>query len=159
MTSRAQRNRSAIDPATSGIAGLPSTQVFVAKQHAKKIFNMVTEGRGTTEQLRALVRHESLLELIYVCIDLSKSARATVAATAKRKQHPIVALIEKIVRDRPKISAKELERELDRLVGDSEIYGATDTAFEVADTKFRAIGRSGLKDHLTRAKKKIAIAS
>jgi hypothetical protein len=141
-----------------GIAALPAARTYVAKEAAKELFTLVSKEQGSTEQLRQLVRHESLLELVLLSIDLTKSARARVAATAKRRQHPIVALINRITRDHPKISLKELERTLRGAVGGGVIYNVTDTALEPEDTEFRPLPLSGLKDHLTRAKKKIAKA-
>jgi len=93
-----------------------------------------------------------------MCIDMTKSARAKVAATAKRKRHPIVALIYQIARERPTISVKELTRTLEGSAGRRVIYSVTETELEPEDTNFRPIKISGLKDHLSRAKKKIAKA-
>jgi len=138
----------------TGIASLPAAdQELTPKRKAKLIFSMVTKERGTTKELRELVNHKTILELILHCVDMTKSARARVAASAKRKQHPIDALIEEIVRDQPKISAKRLARELDKQVGRGVIYNATDTAWEPEDV--RSISRSGLKDRLTRVRGKI----
>ncbi len=149
MSARARRCDS------GGIASLPEAQTFIAQNLAGKLFSMVTEERGTTKQLRELVNHESLLELIFFCIDMTKSARARVAASAKRRQHPIVALIHQIVRDQPNISARRLERELEKRVRGNFIYDATDSEFQPEDMDFKPIPRSALKDHLTRARKKI----
>jgi hypothetical protein len=142
-----------------GIAALPQARSFLARQDARTLFSLVTQERGSTDQLRQLVRHESVLELILMCIDLTKTARARVAATAKRKRHPIVALIEQIARDHPNISARDLTRTLKGLVGGGVIYSVTETSLEPEDAAFRAIPLSAIKDHLSRAKKKIAKAS
>lgn len=149
MSARARRCDS------GGIASLPEAQAFTARERARQLFSMVTEERGTTKQLRELVNHEALLEFILLCVGMTKSARAMAAASAKRRQHPIVGLIRQIVRDQPNISAKRLERELEKCVGGSVIYDATDTEFEPEDGRFKPIPRSALKDHLTRARKKI----
>lgn len=141
-----------------GIAALPEATSFMAKRDAKTLFSLVTEERGSTDQLRNLVRHESVLELIFMCIDMTTSAKAKVAATAKRKRHPIVALIYQIARDQPTISAKELARTLEGPAGRRVIYSVTETELEPVDTNFRPIKITALKDHLSRAKKKIAKA-
>jgi hypothetical protein len=158
VKTRAKSNKSPPEEEARGIAALPAARTFMARKAAKELFDLVSKEQGSTEQLRQLVRHESLLELMLMCIDLTKSARARVAATAKRRQHPIVALIHQLARDKPRISAKELERSLEALVGKGVVYNVTETALEPEDTNFKPIPLTGLKDHLTRAKKKIAKA-
>ncbi len=158
MKIHAKSTKSSPGDDSRGIAALPAARSFIARKSAKELFALVSKERGSTEQLRQLVRHESLLELILMCIDLTKSARARIAATAKRRQHPIVALIHQLVRDKPSISAKQLERSLKALVGEGVVCNVTETALEPEDTNFKPIPLTGLKDHLTRAKKKIAKA-
>ena len=112
MTRAAKAGKSVSDRDAQGIAALPEAKSFIAKRDARTIFSMVSEERGSTDQIRQLVRHESILELILMCIDMTKTTRARVAATAKRKRHPIVALIQQIARDHPNISARKLEHTL-----------------------------------------------
>lgn len=138
-----------------GIASLPAAQTFAARKHARELFSMVTEEKGTTKQLRDLVTHEVLLDLIIFCVDMTKSARARVAASAKRRQHPINALIHQLIRDQPDISTKQIERELDKQVGGDVIYNATHSEFEPRDDRFKPVTRAGLPDRCTRARKKI----
>lgn len=71
---------------TGGIAALPEVQAFLrAKKDAHAIYSMVTEERGSWSELMSLVRHESILQLIFMCIDLTKSSRARVSALKSRQ--------------------------------------------------------------------------
>jgi hypothetical protein len=149
MSARARRCDS------GGIASLPAAQTFTARKCARQIFSMVTEERGTTKQLRELVNHEALLELIFYCVDMTKKGRAIAAGSAKRQQHPIDALILQIIRDRPDISTKLIELELDKQAGGDVIYNATHSEFEPRDDRFKPVTRAGLPDRCTRARKKI----
>jgi hypothetical protein len=56
-----------------GIAAL--LPLALAKADARKIFSMVTEEWGSHAELRQLVRHDSLLELIGLSIDLAIATR------------------------------------------------------------------------------------
>lgn len=69
-----------------GISALPAAQTLLrAKKDAQAIFSMVTEERGSWSELTSLVRHDSILQLIFMCIDLTKSSRARVSALKSRK--------------------------------------------------------------------------
>jgi hypothetical protein len=46
------------------------------KKIARKLFSMATEERGTDEELRAMITRRTLQELIFLMIDLTKTARA-----------------------------------------------------------------------------------
>jgi hypothetical protein len=56
-----------------------------AKRDASRIYSMVTKERGTTEDLRALTRHDSLFELICIALDLGKRARQLINASRSRR--------------------------------------------------------------------------
>jgi len=65
--------------------GLPALYAQIqrekkAKADAKAIFRMVTEESGTTTALRERVTRDSLLQLIFLCIDLTATSRAKAAA-------------------------------------------------------------------------------
>jgi len=68
------------------------------KKAAKQLFKLTTEERGTTEEIRNLVTHGSILELIYMSIDMTRSAKGVVnqlksrqeAKAAKERQQDIL---------------------------------------------------------------------
>jgi hypothetical protein len=65
----------------SGIAGLyeiSQQQIVKDKKKAKKIFLSVANESITREELLELVSPEVMLQLIFVCVDLTKSSRAVV---------------------------------------------------------------------------------
>ncbi len=79
-------------------------------------------------------------------------------ARLPRKADPLQQLIEQIVRSRPKISRKELERALRGEIGKDVILDIDDTDISLTADKTDPVPLSGLKDRLTRAKQKIAEA-
>ena len=69
-----------------GIAALPEAQMLLrAKKDARAIFSMVTEERGSWSELMSLVSRDSILQLIFMCVDLTKSSRARVSALKSRQ--------------------------------------------------------------------------
>ena len=66
-----------------GIAALPVVQ---AQADARKIFAMVTEDRGSTSDLRQLIRHDSVYELIGLCIDLTIATRPVANGVKSRRK-------------------------------------------------------------------------
>lgn len=58
-----------------GIAALPAAKRALARADAHAIFSMVTEERGSRDELLTLVHHESILELIHLCVDLTIRTR------------------------------------------------------------------------------------
>jgi hypothetical protein len=84
---RSKRSSPSTKKVSLGIAGLPIAQEFLkAQEDAKTLFLMVTDERGTDDELRRLVRRESLLHLIFFCIDLTKSSRARVSSMKSHHQ-------------------------------------------------------------------------
>ena len=79
-------------------------------------------------------------------------------ASQPRKTAPLDELIERLMRARPKISAKELIRDLQREIGNGVILDMDDTEIIVTDDKKAPVKISGLKEKLTRIRKKIAEA-
>lgn len=75
--------RSKTPHAQKGI-GFLAKQLRAAKRDASRIYLMVTGARGTVEDLRALTRHDSLLELICIAIDQGKRARHQINAARSR---------------------------------------------------------------------------
>jgi hypothetical protein len=65
----------------TGIAALPAARNMQKSQaDAKRLFDLTMEERGSTEELRALVTQESIRELIFRCVSLTKTMRARVNA-------------------------------------------------------------------------------
>jgi hypothetical protein len=79
-------------------------------------------------------------------------------ASLPRKADPLQQLIEQMVRSRPGISRKELERVLWGEIGKGVILDIDDTDILLIEDKSDPVPLSGLKDRLTRAKQKIAKA-
>jgi hypothetical protein len=94
MTGRAKTN-SKIMAGNKGISALPEAKVFLARQDAHEIFNMTTREYGSQQELIKLVRHESLFELINLCIDLTLQTRP-VANGLKSRKVAIVARGQKL---------------------------------------------------------------
>jgi hypothetical protein len=79
-------------------------------------------------------------------------------ASTPRESHPLEKLIESIVAKNPSISAKELVDILCSEVGNGVIAKVRDFEIELVDRSLGPVKVSGVKDRLTRAKKKIAKA-
>ena len=78
-------------------------------------------------------------------------------ASAPRKSHPVDDLIEQIVRRQPTISQKLLLRKLELEAGGDVIANITDgEAIEPHDPDYSPLKVSGLKNRLSRIKKKIS---
>lgn len=73
---------------TGGIAAIAAKQAK-AKSDAHAIFSLVTEERGSRDELLTLVRHESILELIHLCVDLTIRTRP-IANGRKSRVIPIL---------------------------------------------------------------------
>ena len=86
MTKKSSARGSASTVTGLGISALPSVQRMLKSiKDAEAIFSMVTEERGTLDELVRLVRHESIMELILLCVDLTKTSRARVNAIKSRQ--------------------------------------------------------------------------
>lgn len=72
-------------PRTQKGLGALAEQHRAAKRDASCIYLMVTGQRGTTEDLRALTRHDSLFELICIALDQGKRARHLINASRSRR--------------------------------------------------------------------------
>ena len=70
--------------AQKGIGSL-AEQLRAAKRDASRIYLMVTGERGTTEELRALTRYDSLFELICIALDQGKRAMHLINASRSRR--------------------------------------------------------------------------
>jgi hypothetical protein len=79
-------------------------------------------------------------------------------ASTPRKVDPLDKLIENIVANTPSISAKELLDVLCTEVGNGVIAKVSDFEIELVDRSIGPVKVSGIKDRLTRTKKKIAKA-
>lgn len=95
MTTRRVKKKPDTLTAASGISALPEAQVFLARQAAHAIFDMTTREYGTRQQLLKLVRHESLFELINLCIDLTLRTKP-IANGHKSRKVAIVARGQKV---------------------------------------------------------------
>ena len=78
------RSRSQTPRMQEGLGSLVERQ-RAAKRDASRIYSMVTKERGTTEDLRALTRHDSLFELICIALDQGKRARHLINASRSRR--------------------------------------------------------------------------
>jgi hypothetical protein len=126
------KKRVIIDPPPISDGGLATLyhRLKNDKEIAKKIFGMVTEERGTDEELRAMVTRRSLLELIFLMIDLTKSSRA-VTNQAKSKEKARLAKL---------IAQKKLYDWLDKNI--SKFPNALEECSEVATIEIKSLGRS-----------------
>ena len=79
-------------------------------------------------------------------------------ASKPRKPPPLDELIERLMRAKPKISAKELVKELQREIGNGVILDMDDTEIILTEDQKTPVKISGLKERRTRIKKKIAKA-
>jgi hypothetical protein len=81
------------------------------------------------------------------------STKQSKVASKPRRKNPIAIRIEEIVAGTPKISKNSLMHTLKKEVGGDVIESETDDEFMPRDRKFRGIKKSGLRNHLLRAKK------
>lgn len=114
----------------------------------EKILRRLAQGRGN-----------SALTLIH---NLQEKARQVSdemrrRASVPRKLHPVDELIEQFVRETPTISEKLVLRKLEAEVGGDVISAITDGGvIEPFDTDYPPLKVSGLKNRLSRIKKKIS---
>jgi hypothetical protein len=117
---------------------------------AEKVFHRLASGQGA-----------EAVNLLKASIDSRAKAisddQRRKAQTPKRA-NPVNALIEQIVFSNPAISEKELLRALHDQIGKGVIADIDDEYITPADGKAEEIKVGGLKDRLTRTKKKIAKA-
>jgi hypothetical protein len=113
--------------------------------HVEKVLRRLAIGRG--------IDAVTLLKRAMTDRQQAVSDEQRRRASMPRKADPLQQLIEQIVRKRPKLSCKELERALR-----SEIVDIDDTDISLTEDKSDPVPLSGLKDRLTRAKQKIAKA-
>ena len=118
----------------------------------EKVFHRLTSGRGG--DAIALLKASITAKAEAISNDQARKARMP------RGGHPIKVLIETIVRSRPDISVAELEQALLRESGPGHavICDMDEDEIWPSDPKFKPLAVSGLKDHLMRAKRKIAEA-
>lgn len=117
---------------------------------AEKVFRRLASGQGA-----------EAVDLLKASVDSRVKAisddQRRKAQTPKRV-NPVKALIEQIVFSNPAISVKELLHVLHGHIGKGVIADIDDEYITPADGKVKEIKVSGLKDLLTRTKKKIAKA-
>ncbi len=77
-------------------------------------------------------------------------------ARTPREPHPVDMLIERIVRQNPKITERGLHNALRKQVGSGVIAAIDEREIEPEDDKAPTIKLSGLKDRLYRARKKLS---
>jgi hypothetical protein len=114
----------------------------------EKILRRLADGRGKDAMslIRRLQENARLL---------SEEMRRR--ASVPRKLHPVDELIEQIVKRQPTISEKLLLRKLEGEVGGDVISTITDGGvIEPHDTDYPSLEVSGLKNRLSRIKKKIS---
>ena len=116
----------------------------------EKAFRKMATGQGTSavRLLKAAVNAK---------IQAISNEQRRKAQTPKRA-NPVNSLIEQIVTRNPAISMKELLRTLHGQIGQGVIDDIDEEYITPADGKFEEIKVDGLKDRLTRIKKKIAKA-
>ena len=121
-----------------------------ALSHLEKALRRFASGRG--------VDAVTLLKRAITTRQQAVSDDQRRRASMPREQDPLDQLIESIVAEIPNISAKELYRALYREIGKGIIASINDIEIELIDRSRGPIKVSGLKDRLTRAKRKIAKA-
>lgn len=121
-----------------------------AMLHIEKVLRRLAIGRGADAV--------TLLKRAITARQQAVSDEQRRRASLPRKVDPLQQLIEQIVRSRPKISCKELERALRGEIGKGVIFDIDETEISLIDDKRAPVPLSGLKDRLTRAKRKIAKA-
>jgi hypothetical protein len=117
---------------------------------AEKVLRRFATGRGVDGVV--------LLKRAITDRQLAISDEQRRRASAPREFNQLQALIERMVRDRPTISAKELEKRLHQEIGNGVVQDMDDTEITLAYGTKTSVKVSGLKDRLTDAKKKIAEA-
>ena len=110
----------------------------------EKVFKRFAVGRGTD----AITLLKASVEARRKAVSKSQSE----IAKKPRRQHPVVALIQNIVADNPSIDHNQLLHALRRRCGGEVVEEITDG--QIIHNGFPPIAVSGLKDQLSRAKKK-----
>lgn len=114
----------------------------------EKILRRLAQGRGNS----AMALIHNLQEKAQQVSDEMRRR-----ASVPRKPHPVDELIEQLVRWNPSISEKLVLRKLEAEVGGDVISAITEGGvIEPFDTDYPAIEVSGLKNRLSRIKKKIS---
>ena len=114
----------------------------------EKILRRLAQGRGNN----AMTLIHNLQEKAQQVSDEMRRR-----ASVPRKPHPVDELIEQLVRQNPTISEKLVLRKLEAEVGGDVISAITDGGvIEPFETDYPALEVSGLKNRLSRIKKKIS---
>jgi hypothetical protein len=116
----------------------------------EKVFRKIATGQGTSAVLLLKAAVNAKIQAI-------SDEQRRKAQTPKRA-NPVNVLIEQMVTRNQTISVKELLRALHGQIGQGVIDDIDDDYITPADGKFEEIKVDGLKDRLTRIKKKIAKA-
>jgi hypothetical protein len=112
----------------------------------EKVLRRLAGGRGVA----ALELLQTAVEARKKALSISQSAKAK----QPRSQHPVTILIDEIVAAEPTITRHLLLRKLKGLVGGDVINTINSIDIEPTDPEFGPLKVSGLKDMLSRAKKK-----
>jgi hypothetical protein len=121
-----------------------------ALSHLEKALRRFASGRG--------VDAVTLLKRAITTRQQAVSDDQRRRASMPREPDPLDKLIETLVAETPNISAKKLEATLRREIGKGVIANMSDNHIDLADRSRGPVKVSGLKDRLTRAKRKIAKA-
>ena len=116
----------------------------------EKIFRRLATNRG--DDAHALLERAIADRTRAVSEDQRRKAKAP------RRKNPVVTLIEDIVRGKSDISREGLDRALRAQSGKGVIFDIDEEFIYPADESFKGIRVDGLKDQLTRAKRRLAKA-
>ena len=113
---------------------------------AEKTLRRFTEGRG-----------EDAVNLLTTAIESRKrelSIAQSKRAKADRSNHPLAKIIKEIVLEDAAIDGQKLLQKLKRLCGGGELKHIDDDEIHFQNPKIKSVKVKGLKDRLSRAKKK-----
>jgi hypothetical protein len=127
-----------------------------AQQDARAIDQMVTKETGTTEELRLLVRHDSILDLIFLCIDRTKILRARAAAWAPRapREKPLHEMVTAWVAENRDARFEDLWAHLRSQKGGKVVEGIDDEFLEIKGRE-KAYKFTGVRAIYQGARKKL----
>jgi hypothetical protein len=114
---------------TNPLKGLASIAPRDEKKAAKQLFQMVTEEWGSIDELKNRVTRQSLLELIFLVLDIQKRTRSV----ANQEKSNEAASLQRL------IAKRKLDTWLDKNIGDYK--GRLNTCADDAINAIRDLGR------------------
>lgn len=118
----------------------------------EKVFRVLTEGRTGygTFLLKNIIQSKAKIQSELISSEQQRKA------STPRAPHPIDTLILSLLEAEPRLTLKQIERKLETFIGGNTVFDIDEREITPVDDRYKPISLSGLKDRVTRIKKKIS---